>query len=35
MDLHTIQLIHYAALAVMVIVYILRLTWFFRFPGIQ
>jgi nitrate reductase gamma subunit len=33
MDLHTIQLIHYAALAVMVIVYVFRLAWFFRFPA--
>jgi nitrate reductase gamma subunit len=33
MDLHTIQMIHYGALAVMVLVYVVRLAWFFRFPA--
>ncbi|MEN8150347.1 MAG: hypothetical protein ABFS86_11025 [Planctomycetota bacterium] len=33
MDLHTIQLIHYAALGVMILVYALRIAWFLRFPA--
>jgi len=33
MNLHTIQMIHYAALVVMTVVYVFRLTWFFRFPA--
>jgi nitrate reductase gamma subunit len=33
MSLHTIQMIHYAALAVMSIVYALRIMWFLKFPA--
>jgi len=33
MSLHTIQIIHYAALAVMVAVYVARIAWFLRFPA--
>lgn len=33
MSLHTIQLIHYAALVVMIVVYIIRIRWFLKFPA--
>ncbi len=33
MSLHTVQIIHYVALGVMTLVYVLRLRWFFRFPA--
>ena len=33
MDLHTIQVIHYIALGVMVAVYTVRVLWFLRFPA--
>ncbi|MHC4862302.1 MAG: hypothetical protein ACYTDY_19655, partial [Planctomycetota bacterium] len=32
-SLHTIQMIHYGALCVMVVVYIVRISWFLRFPA--
>jgi len=33
MNLHTIQIIHYAALVVMTVVYTLRIMWFLSFPA--
>ncbi len=33
MDLHTIQIIHYVALAVMMVVYAIRILWFLSFPA--
>ncbi len=33
MNLHTIQLIHYLALVVMTLVYVLRIMWFLSFPA--
>ena len=33
MTLHTIQVIHYIALAVMICVYVVRIMWFLKFPA--
>ena len=33
MSLHTIQVIHYIALGVMMAVYVVRILWFLKFPA--